>query len=117
MNHAFPKAKRLLTKEEYERVFKQPKKTKKIEMDVFFVLAAPNDKDTARLGFALSKKVLPKACMRNRVKRLFREDFRVNALALKPVDIIVLGKPGLKNSTNMEIRNNLSLLWRKINQL
>lgn len=117
MNYAFPKAKRLLKKEEYEWVFKQTKKTKKIEMDVFFVLAAANDKETARLGFALSKKVLPKACMRNRVKRLFREEFRINSSMLKPVDIIVLGKSNLKSVTNSEIRNNLSLLWRKINQL
>ncbi len=116
MDYAFPKAKRLLKKEEYERVFKKTKETKKIDTDVFFVLTAPNDKETARLGFALSKKVLPKACMRNRVKRLFREDFRVNSLTLKSMDIIVLAKSGLKDSTNPEIRNNLSLLWRKLKQ-
>ena len=117
MSNAFPKAKRLLKKEEYESVFKQSKKTKKIETDVFFVLASPNDKQIARIGFALSKKVLPKAHMRNRVKRIFREDFRTKAITLKPVDIVVLAKFGLKTSTNSTIRHSLSVLWQKINQL
>lgn len=119
MKYAFTKAKRLLTKEEYERVFKQSRDatiTKKIETNIFFVLTALNDQETARLGFALSKKVLPKASLRNRVKRLFREDFRINALTLEKVDIIVLAKSGLKNSSNPEIRNNLSILWQKINK-
>ena len=120
MKYAFTKAKRLLTKAAYERVFKQSRDTKnvtkKIETDIFFALTALNDQETARLGFALSKKVLPTACLRNRVKRIFREDFRVNCLTLEKVDIIVLAKSGLKNSSNPEIRNNLSKLWQKINK-
>ncbi len=116
MRYAFPKVKRLLKKEEYERVFKQSKQTKKVDMGAFFVLIAPNDLEVPRLGFALSKKVLPSACLRNRVKRIFRESFRVCSLTLKNVDIIVLAKPGLAKSSNQEMRNNLSILWQKINQ-
>lgn len=113
MDHAFSKNKRLLTKKEYERVFKQ---AKKVVAPDFFILTILNDKNTARLGFALSKKSLPKASSRNRVRRVIRESFRTQS-ELKHVDIVVLGKPGLAKLNNQEIRMDLETLWKKINKM
>lgn len=112
MEQAFTKTKRLLTKKEYERVFKQ---SKKIDTPAFFVLTASNNKDNARIGFALSKKYLPSACLRNRVKRIFRESFRCQKL--ENVDIIVLAKSGLSKLDNEELRMSLTVLWEKINKI
>lgn len=116
MTYAFDHAKRLLTKKEYEWVFTQSRKTgMKIEFYPFFVLTVLNDKNTARIGFALSKKCLPSACLRNRVKRVFREHFRIQAALLKKVDIVVLAKPGLAQLNNQEIIAYFDVLWQKIN--
>ncbi len=109
---SFSRDKRLLTKQEYERVFK---KSKKIDTPAFFVLVALNDQGKARLGFALSKKSLPKATMRNRARRVIRESFRKQCMALKPVDIVVLARPDLKKLSNQEIRSHLEILWQRVN--
>lgn len=114
MGYAFTKHKRLLTKKEYEHVFKQ---STKVVTPAFFVLTRLNDKNTARLGFALSKKYLPKASSRNRIKRIFREAFRIESVKLKNVDIVLLAKSSLDNLTNSEIRESLAILWQKIEKI
>lgn len=112
MKYAFTKAKRLLDKKEYEKVFK---KSKKIDMPTFFALVSLNDQSNARMGFAISKKHLPRASERNRVKRIFRESFRHEQL--KNIDLVVLAKPGLAQLSNHEIRLDLQVLWQRINIL
>lgn len=108
---SFSRDKRLLTKQDYEQVFKQ---AKKIAMPAFFVLAKLNDKNCARLGFALAKKALRKAHQRNRIKRLFRESFRKHCVELNPVDLVVLAKSHLVQMTNQEIQADLEKLWQKV---
>lgn len=112
MIYAFGKNKRLLTKKEYGHVFEQ---AKKVGMPTFFALTRANDKETARLGFAFSKKQLSKASSRNRIRRIMRESFRLQSLV--PVDIVILAKFGLDKQTNQEINQDMTLLWKKINNI
>ena len=44
---------------------------------------------SARLGLVVSKKGTPKAHRRNRVKRIIRETFRLNAGQLPAADIVI----------------------------
>jgi ribonuclease P protein component len=47
-------------------------------LDILQVYARPNQLNCSRLGLIVAKKVARRAVMRNRVKRLLREVFRMN---------------------------------------
>ena len=72
-DHTFPKSHRLLTKEQFDRVFDG--KCSAADGRVI-VYAAPNELAHPRLGLVVSKKV-GNAVVRNRWKRLLREAFRL----------------------------------------
>lgn len=106
---AFKKTQRLLKKAEYDHVFEQ---AKKIVTSEFIVLFRVNNLDHARLGLALSKKMIAKAHDRNRIKRLLREGFRQTQLPA--VDMIFLARHGVAKNTNLSINTVLSKTWEKL---
>ena len=56
----------------------------------FKIFFAPNHQENARLGIVASKKTLPGAVERNRIKRIIRESFRQNTIKQRKLDIIVI---------------------------
>ncbi len=72
----FPRAARVRTKSEFERVFKAGRRS----ADALLTLYWLEDPTPARLGLAVSRRVDPRAVGRNRIKRALREGFR----ALRP---------------------------------
>ena len=107
--HCFDKTRRLLKKSDYDQVFTQAKKLVTTE---FIVLYRDNTEGHARLGLALSKKIIAKAHDRNRVKRLLRETFRTRQLPA--VDIVVLARHGVAKVKNSLMIANLSNVWDKL---
>lgn len=106
---AFKKTQRLLKKIDYDHVFE---KAKKVVTSEFVVLYRSNDLGYARLGLALSKKMIAKAHDRNRLKRLLREGFRQTQLPA--VDVIFLARQGVAKQTNLAINTLLSKTWEKV---
>lgn len=102
----FTKTRRLLNKHEYSHVFE---KSKKIVTTDFIVFFRENNLEHARLGFAVSKKMLAKAHDRNRAKRLIRESFRQKQLP--NYDLIFLAKSGITKQLNSVITKKLSKIW------
>jgi len=100
---------KLLTSESYQKVFNQ---AQRFGNRSFTVLARENSLDHARLGLAISKKCAKKAVDRNRIKRLFRESFRLNQYTLPSVDIIVMCKPSALVLDNKEIYTQIETQWR-----
>lgn len=90
--------KRLRTPQDYKAVFAKPKRS---NSSYFKVLARPNGKSVSRLGVIVAKKVIRRAVVRNRVKRLIRESFRRHQELLKGLDIVVL----LRNDMGQQIHN------------
>lgn len=107
--YAFNKTQRLLKKIDYDHVFEQ---AKKIVTNEFIVLYRVNNLGYARLGLALSKKMIAKAHDRNRIKRVLREGFRQTSLPT--VDMIFLARAGVGKKSNSDIRNKLSKTWEKL---
>jgi len=105
----FKKSQRLLKKVDYDHVFE---KAKKIVTNEYIVLFRTNDLGYARLGLALSKKMIAKAHDRNRLKRLLREGFRQTQLP--PIDMIFLARQGVAKQTNLGITTQLSKTWEKL---
>lgn len=107
--YCFDKTRRLLKKSEYNDVFNQ---AQKVVTSDFIVLYRDNKIDHARLGLALSKKVIAKAHDRNRVKRLLRETFRTQSLPA--IDIVILARRSVAKVENSLIINQLGCLWDKL---
>lgn len=109
--YKFKKTQRLLNKSDYDQVFKVAKKLASPE---FIVLFRKNEFGYARLGLALSKKMIAKAHDRNRVKRLIREGFR--QMPLPAVDVIFLARQGVAKQPNVIINTQLGKTWEKLRQ-
>lgn len=110
MNNAFDKARRLLSKKDYDYVFS---KAQKMANHHFTILYRVNEIGYARLGLAISKKMIAKAHDRNRVKRILRETFRTRH-QLPAIDIIVLAKSGVSKVANAQLIDNLEKAWNKL---
>lgn len=108
----FDKTRRLRNKKDYESVFKGANKTSTSE---FIILHQSGSLKTARLGLAISKKALPKAHQRNRIKRLLRESFRRRELP--SMDVVFLAKHGIAKRENKVLFEKLSLIWDKLSAL
>ena len=107
MHYQFDKKRRLLNKKDYDAVFSNAYRIKNNE---FIILFCRNQLGYARLGLALSKKVIPKAHHRNRMKRILRESFRLKP-QLPDLDIVVLARPFVYQALPHQIRANLGELW------
>ena len=85
-NHRFPKALRLLSPREFERVFA----ARLSAGDSSIVLyGAANDLEYPRIGLTVSRKV-GTAIVRNRWKRLLREAFRLKQHELPSFDFVCI---------------------------
>jgi ribonuclease P protein component len=107
--NTFSKSKRLLEKKDYDLVFSQSNKLANSE---FIILYCKNDSGHARLGLAISKKMVSKAHDRNRLKRIVRETFRTTNLP--EIDIVVLAKRGVATIPNSILIPNLHKSWSKL---
>jgi ribonuclease P protein component len=99
---------RLLKADNYSFVFD---KAERFGNYSFTVLARANGLKHPRLGLAISKKCAKRAVDRNRIKRLFRESFRINQHKLPSVDIIAMCKPSAIKLSNHEMQQQIERQW------
>ncbi len=90
--HGFPRCRRILKSWHFRLLQSEGERLVTRRM-VFLV--RPNDVGYSRLGQIVSRKV-GNAVVRNRVRRVVREVFRLHDdLALRPLDIVVIPRPAL----------------------
>jgi ribonuclease P protein component len=80
----------------------------------FTILSRSNDLGWARLGLAVSRKVSPRAVVRNRIKRMVRESFRQHQDQLGQLDLVVIGKPAAAARSRTELTRSLERHWSRI---
>jgi ribonuclease P protein component len=102
MKFTFPQTHRLKTPAEFQAVYDRKRSVADGRVILY---ARESDKTHPRLGCSVSKKV-GNAVVRNRVKRLFREAFRLEQHQLPAVDYILIPR-GPFNSTLDELRSSL----------
>lgn len=108
----FPASLRLLTAEDYKRVFNN--NPLKIVCPPYTLLAAPNHNDCSRIGLIVAKKNVRNAVDRNRIKRLARESFRLNQHQIPAYDIVLLARRGSSQLPNKVLFRHLEQLWIRL---
>ena len=108
----FPRHVRLLNGRDFQGVFKHTE-CRSVD-NKLTVLARQNDLGYARLGLAISKRIIKTAVGRNRVKRLVRESFRLHQSSLAGLDIVVMSRDGAPQASNPELTAALQTHWRRI---
>jgi len=81
----------------------------------FTVLARPNELMHARLGMAFTKRRVKLAVVRNRLKRISRESFRLTR-SLYNADYIILAGPQCASATNQQLFHSLEKHWQQLNK-
>jgi len=109
--YAFPRSTRLLTKFQYQQVFKNAIKSAD---NCFTVLANPSSEECARLGLAIAKKTVASSVDRNRLKRLIRESFRLNRPEMLSLDLVVMARKGCQYQSNQVLADSLQKHWKRI---
>ena len=110
--YTFPRHVRLLSSRDFQTVFRD--NTCRSSDQIWTLLARQNNFTDARLGMAISKRVLNRAVDRNRIKRIVRESFRRHKQELCGMDVIVMCKQGVKQMENMELFDSLNVLWARV---
>ncbi|MBI5239531.1 MAG: ribonuclease P protein component [Elusimicrobia bacterium] len=86
---------RLGSRRDFRRVFTDGKKSVGRRIILWSAAPAPAGTQSARFGLSVPAKV-GKAVLRNRLKRLMRECFRLNRTRLEPGDLVVYLRPGCR---------------------
>ena len=89
----------------------------KVHQPHFLFLAKYTEQPNSRLGIVVAKKKVRRAHVRNRVKRLARESFRLHQQQLDQLDIVVMPKNGIDAIPNAELHQQLQFAWQKLNRL
>jgi len=108
---SFPQSVRLKTAEDFSTVFKYAKKLNYREFSVYI---RSNNMDRPRLGLAISKKSAKKAVTRNLIKRIIRENFRVNQNKLIGLDIIFVAKFAAGQSSKQQLHAVVQSICKRL---
>lgn len=108
----FQKKDRLLTPAQFQAVFDAP--IKKIHGEHLLLFVAQGEA-LPRLGLAITKKKLKNATDRNRLKRLTREQFRLNKSGLADVDLVLIVKKRYDKA--YDIGAELAVMFSKLKQM
>lgn len=102
--YRFPRSQRLLKADEFSSVFS----LRRSSGDQFFqMLVAPNGLPHARLGLVVGKKTNKRAVARNYIKRLVRDTFRLNAIELTGLDVVIRSRRSFGRDESLAARTAL----------
>lgn len=113
----FSSALKIRTPKDFNKVFGgqgNAGTTKKLKTAYFILLYQPNHLTNPRLGLIISKKNIPLAARRNRVKRLLRESFRLNRHKLPNLDLVFIVYPTAAKITNKVFIDELEAVLGKL---
>lgn len=109
---ALPRSAKLTRASEFQQAFKN----RRVISDRYFRLfTVPGEHP--RLGMVVSKRVSPKAVVRNRVRRLIRESFRRARPRLPALDIVVQARGLAAGADRYHLNRSLEQLWQKLSRL
>lgn len=104
------KNERIRKTSEFKRIFSEGKR---YQTENFLIILHPNQYERRRLGIVVSKKI-GKAVVRNRIKRLLREFFRLNKPKFpESSDLLFVVKKRLEKPNYTSVYNELIEVFEK----
>jgi ribonuclease P protein component len=102
------KDERLHKSREFDEIFRNGER---YQTENFWVIVHPNQLERRRLGLVVGKKI-GKAVVRNRIKRLVREFFRLNRSQFpKSVDLLFVAKRRLEKASYSTVYDELKVIF------
>ena len=74
----------------------------------------PNSGNDARLGIAISRRVSKRAVVRNRIRRVIRESYRLHRAGLPRLDILLIARMQAADTANPLLRADLESIWGRL---
>lgn len=111
-SNRFSQQDRLSTSKDYRDVFAKPIKSAD---SAYTILAISNQLTGPRLGVIVSKKNVPGAVDRNRLKRIVRESFRIHKHIISDFDVVVICKKNSAYTLNKKLFKQLQTHWKFLN--
>ena len=102
---------KLLCKVQFDAVFQE---RNRLYGRFFLTYYRRNDLSFARIGVIISKRNVRLAVHRNRIKRLIKEQFRLQQIFLPSVDIVFVVKKGSGELDNKELTQCILGLLKKL---
>ena len=113
MSHPFDASMRLKQKAEFDYVFQAKKRISSKNFLVYYRLSL-HATEAPRIGVVVSRKKARRAVVRNRIRRIVKESFRLGRDQLPPFDFIVIPKDGILTATAQEWRQCIDQLWARL---
>ncbi|PLX97698.1 MAG: ribonuclease P protein component [Desulfuromonas sp.] len=105
--HTFPAKKRIKRRHDFITV---KNRGFRLRTPHFYVYVLDNRNETSRLGVTVSRRV-GNAVVRNRVKRLLREYFRLNSISSADhLDISIIARPGAGQLKLSDVVDEMTVL-------
>jgi ribonuclease P protein component len=105
-----PLKNRLKKKKEFQQVFEEGETL----FSDFLITRKIRKQESQRFGFIVSKKVSPKAVVRNRVKRILREQVRlILPLMKESFDAVLIAKKEIVGKDSKEVGEELKKIFLK----
>jgi ribonuclease P protein component len=102
VSFAFSRARRIRSQSDFQYIYEHGQLYKDDFVRIFYVRCG----GPGRLGISVSKK-LGKAHVRNRIKRIIRETFRLHPQLTAGLDLIVQPRPTVLALSNEQLRQRL----------
>ncbi|MCL6642220.1 MAG: ribonuclease P protein component [Candidatus Bipolaricaulota bacterium] len=100
MSFTFPRTRRIRRRCDFEHIYEHGQLYQDALFRIFYVRKSPTE--PGRLGISVGKK-LGKAHVRNRLKRILREAFRLHPELTAGLDVIIQPRPEVLALTNAQI--------------
>jgi ribonuclease P protein component len=108
---SFPAKLRLTRAAQYRQIFKNNKRVGDASITI---LVGNSTGSVPRLGFAIAKKQIAKAVLRNRLKRIIRESFRKNQHRLPARDMVIMVRRSIMLIDKAQLNSNLEKHWKSV---
>jgi ribonuclease P protein component len=102
---------RLRSKPQFDAIYASGRR---IDDRFFGLRVKPNGLGFPRIGLAVAVKTAGNAVLRNRLRRLVRESFRLARYDLPAVDIVVAVKIPAAEAPSPTLRASLATLWQRV---